>query len=280
MSNFNEFLTKIKTAVYGKDVRTAIHDALSYLYKNMSGVYTLPAASASELGGVKLSQDVYLDDEQKLCINGATSEIVELSTTKNTALYEAFNKLATKAHIITSESLASQSQKMIVQICIAANSYSIPVYRIFNSNVWSDYIPLAGYGLSSDFKINENSELEMSLAFKLSMLSLVGNSLIPEDISSDFILSYDSDTTISGVKVFKQGNIISGSMYFTHKTTSDAEIDINENYKPLHTVAFSFTDPSACKMAKLNADSNFLTIAVSDLGKNIALPVSFMYICQ
>ena len=55
---FEECLSKIKTAVYGKDVRTAIHDALDYLKNNMSGTYTLPAATADTLGGVKLSDVV------------------------------------------------------------------------------------------------------------------------------------------------------------------------------------------------------------------------------
>lgn len=34
MANFNEYLSLIKNAVYGKDVRTAIHDALLYLNNN------------------------------------------------------------------------------------------------------------------------------------------------------------------------------------------------------------------------------------------------------
>lgn len=50
--SFDDYTKKIIESVYGKDVRQAIYDALVYLKTNMQGTYTLPAATASTLGGV------------------------------------------------------------------------------------------------------------------------------------------------------------------------------------------------------------------------------------
>lgn len=69
MSVFDDCLSKIKSAVYGKDVRTAIHDALAYLKQNMAGTYTLPVATGDVLGGIKLGDDFALDTANKLKFN-------------------------------------------------------------------------------------------------------------------------------------------------------------------------------------------------------------------
>ena len=243
MSIIDDCIKTIKSAVYGKDVRKALADAFEYLGKNMSGVYTLPAASDTELGGIKLSSDMYMDAEKRLHLKSITAKVVNVSDTENTALYEALNKLGTKAHIITSESKTSGNETMILEICISADGYAIPVYRIFNGTVWTGYIRLTGYGLSSDFQINKNSELQISSLFKLTILSMIQTAMEPEDISEDLgVLNSQFCTGCETiVSAARSGNVISGTICIAGSLPlSEASFNnggaklfaISEAYKP------------------------------------------------
>ncbi len=64
--DIDESLNKIRNAVYGKDVRQAIYDCIVHLKQNIAGTYTLPKATKTSLGGIKLGNLFALDTDLSL----------------------------------------------------------------------------------------------------------------------------------------------------------------------------------------------------------------------
>lgn len=76
MSAIQTFLNKIKTAVFGRDVRSSIHDAINQCYKDATGHPDSVAAVIKEMDDTKAVVDYTIDAQ-----NGVIAEIKDMSKT-------------------------------------------------------------------------------------------------------------------------------------------------------------------------------------------------------
>ena len=241
----DECLEIIKSAIYGKDVRNAIHDAIEYLKNNMAGIYTLPVASKDALGGIKLGDEFQLNDNKQLIFKKANvkSELWSISEAENMELYNALNKLGTSAHVLTS-TVKNGNKTRMLQICVSADGYALPVYRIHNGTAWSEYMKFNGFGLSNEFSINKYGNVEHSLSYKLWLMQYIIEVMIEsdyisiEDISDDFIESKSSNILSYEAEVYKTGYSVSGTITLKCSTIQYLEEElfrIAEQYRPLNS---------------------------------------------
>ena len=103
MSKISEYLTQIKTAIYGREVRDAIHDSIEQCYTDVSNAKTLADTAASNANAATRKENTAASnaDAKAKLANDAATKAGTATSNANAATTKA-NNAATKANTAAS----------------------------------------------------------------------------------------------------------------------------------------------------------------------------------
>ena len=201
MGLINEYLKKIKEAVYGEEVRDSIHDAIEQCYKDATGHPDSVAATVGEINKISSNLDGEIAD-RKSDVDTERKRIDNLvkDTTDNVVEYKADNFLmscksdaqasTTETALNVFKNISSKSENLGNFITISSDSK----IQIKKSGLYSFDCKVQVTGVNAStgrqyarLKINDVQKNEY-------MISLVGET---DEEFTNFIVSLNEDDTIS-----------------------------------------------------------------------------------